>query len=184
MSTYKIGYIIGSLAKESINRKLAQALVKLAPENLELTEISIGDLPLYSYDYDADYPAEGKALKDALAGVDAVLVITPEYNRGVPAALKNAIEWASRPWGTNSFDGKPLAIIGTSGGGIGTAVVQQQLRAIFLHLNATVQGQPEGYIQTTEGLINENSEVTVESTKEFLAFWMKSYADFVAKQLS
>ena len=99
MTTHKVGYLIGSLAKGSINRKLARALVRLAPPELVLSEISFNDLPLYSYDYDADYPPAGKAFKAAIAAVDAVLFVTPEYNRSIPGGLKNAIDWASRPYG-------------------------------------------------------------------------------------
>ncbi|HWJ24724.1 MAG TPA: NADPH-dependent FMN reductase, partial [Gemmatimonadaceae bacterium] len=112
MTTFTAGYMVGSLAKGSLNRKLSRALTRLAPDDLELREIPIGELPLYSYDYDADYPPAGRALKEALAAVDAVLFVTPEYNRSIPGALKNAIDWASRPWGTNSFARKPSAIIG------------------------------------------------------------------------
>ena len=99
MASYKVGYIVGSLAKASINRKLSKALVRLAPAGLELTEIPIRDLPLYSYDYDADYPAPAKAYKKALEESQALLFVTPEYNRGIPGALKNAIDWGSRPHG-------------------------------------------------------------------------------------
>jgi chromate reductase, NAD(P)H dehydrogenase (quinone) len=101
MTTYKVGYIVGSLATASINRRLAKALIRLAPPELEFVEVPIKDLPLYSYDYDADYPPEGRALKDSLASVDAVLFVTPEYNRSIPGGLKNAIDWASRPQGQN-----------------------------------------------------------------------------------
>jgi hypothetical protein len=103
MRIYTVGYFVGSLAKGSINRKLAKALVRLAPEDLEMREISYAELPLYSYDYDADYPPAARALKEAIASVDAVLFVTPEYNRSIPGALKNAIDWASRPYGQNSF---------------------------------------------------------------------------------
>ena len=99
MTTYKIGYFVGSLSSTSINRVLSKALIRLAPDDLEFTEIPIGNLPLYSPDYDANYPPEATALKDAIAGVDAVLFITPEYNRSIPGALKNAIDWALRPLG-------------------------------------------------------------------------------------
>src|SRR4051812_42302380 len=98
VTTFHVGYFVGSHAKGSINRKLAVALTRLAPQELKFKEIPIGDLPLYSYDYDKDYPPAGKALKDAIASVDAVLFVTPEYNRSIPGALKNAIDWASRPW--------------------------------------------------------------------------------------
>jgi chromate reductase, NAD(P)H dehydrogenase (quinone) len=114
MTTHKVGYLIGSLAKGSINRKLAKALVRLAPPELVMSEISFNDLPLYSYDYDADYPPAGKAFKAAIAAVDAVLFVTPEYNRSIPGGLKNAIDWASRPYGSNAFARKPSAVIGTT----------------------------------------------------------------------
>ena len=116
MTVHKVGYLIGSLAKASINRKLAKALVLLAPPELEMAEISFKDLPLYSYDYDADFPPVARAFKDAIAAVEAVLFITPEYNRSIPGGLKNAIDWASRPWGQNSFTRKASGVISTSPG--------------------------------------------------------------------
>jgi chromate reductase len=103
MSTYKIGYLIGSLARASINRKLAKALVQLAPPDLQMSEISFAELPLYSYDYDSDFPPAARAFKDAIAAVDAVLFVTPEYNRSIPGGLKNAIDWASSHYGIFSF---------------------------------------------------------------------------------
>lgn len=112
--TYRVGYIVGSLSSKSINRVLATALVRLAPEDLEFVEIPIADLPLYSPDFDSDYPPVARALKEAIAGVQAVLFVTPEYNRSIPGALKNAIDWASRPWGQNSFDHVPAAVIGAT----------------------------------------------------------------------
>src|SRR5690606_8682680 len=96
VNTYTVGYFVGSLARASINRKLATALVRLAPAGLEMREIPIGDLPLYSYDFDSNYPPAARALKEAIAEVDAVLFVTPEYNRSIPGALKNAIDWADR----------------------------------------------------------------------------------------
>jgi chromate reductase len=120
MSGYRVGYIIGSLSRESINRTLAEALVRLAPKDLKFVEIPIRDLPLYNRDFDSDYPPAGRALKDAIAAVNAVLFVTPEYNRGIPGGLKNAIDWASRPHGTNSIAHKPSAVIGASPGKIGT----------------------------------------------------------------
>ena len=103
MTTYTVGYFVGSLASNSINRMLSRALIRLAPPDLQFVEIPIKDLPLYNRDFDADYPPEGRALKDAIASVDAVLFVTPEYNRGIPGSLKNAIDWASRPWGTKGL---------------------------------------------------------------------------------
>ncbi len=131
MTTYKVGLLIGSLAKGSINRKLAQALIKLAPKELEFTEIPFGELPLYSYDYDADFPPVARELKKAISASDAILFVTPEYNRSIPGALKNAIDWASRPYGTNAFARKPSGVIGASPGAIGTAVAQQHLSRAF-----------------------------------------------------
>src|SRR5258705_9655058 len=131
MAVYTVGYLIGSLAAGSINRTLSKALIRLAPPELEFVEIPIKDLPLYSYDYDADYPAAGRALKDAIASVDAVLFVTPEYNRSIPGGLKNAIDWASRPSGDNSFAGMPSAVIGTSPGAIGTARAQRTLPGVL-----------------------------------------------------
>src|SRR5688572_5670444 len=104
MAPYNVGYFVGSLSSTSINRELSRALIRLAPEDMEFTEIPFGDLPLYSQDYDEDFPPEARALKEAIARSDAILFVTPEYNRSIPGALKNAIDWASRPWGQNSFD--------------------------------------------------------------------------------
>ena len=131
MATHKVGYIVGSLATGSINRKLAKALVRLAPASLEITEIPIRDLPLYSYDYDKDYPAPAQTFKRAIEASDAILFVTPEYNRWIPGALKNAIDWGSRPKGSNSFARKPSAVIGTSAGKIGTAVAQRELQSVL-----------------------------------------------------
>src|ERR1700752_4641726 len=125
--SYTVGYIIGSLSAASINRTLSKALIQLAPDNLTLVEIPIKDLPLYNRDFDTDFPPAGRALKDAIATADAVLFVTPEYNRGVPGCLKNAIDWASRPYGANSFADKPSAVIGASPGEIGTAIAQQSV---------------------------------------------------------
>ena len=115
MKTYTVGVLIGSLAKASINRQLARALTKLAPDaGLALQEIPIRELPLYSYDYDPDFPPVARDFKQSIADVDSILFVTPEYNRSIPGALKNAIDWASRPWGSNSFTRKPSAVIGAS----------------------------------------------------------------------
>ncbi|HEX8849893.1 MAG TPA: NADPH-dependent FMN reductase [Gemmatimonadaceae bacterium] len=181
MSTYTVGYLVGSLAKASINRKLALALSRLAPPELQLREIPIRELPLYSYDYDKDYPPAGRALKDAIAAVDAVLFVTPEYNRSIPGALKNAIDWASRPWGTNSFARKPSAIVGTSPGKIGTAVAQQHLRSILAFCNSPLMNAIEAYIEFTPGLIDDDGEVTVDSTRDFLANYMKEFHGYITR---
>ena len=175
MSEFKVGYLVGSLAKASINRKLAKALIRLAPEGMSFEEIGFGDLPLYSYDHDADYPPVATAFKSAVEASDALLIVTPEYNRSIPGALKNAIDWGSRPWGKNSFARKPTAVIGTSPGAIGTAVGQQHLRSILGFLNAPQMNTVEGYIQFTPGLITDDGEVTVDATREFLTRYMAEF---------
>jgi chromate reductase len=182
MTNYTVGYFVGSLSSDSINRRLALALARLAPVNLTFVEIPIGELPLYNRDFDAAYPPVGLEYKALLATVDALLFVTPEYNRSIPGALSNAIDWASRPWGTNSFSGKPSATIGTSPGGIGTAVGQQHLKNILQFSDAPVMGQPEGYIQAKD-VITAQGEVTDEATAEFLTGWIAAFAAFVQKQL-
>src|SRR6476469_1751163 len=184
MTTYHVGYLVGSLAKASINRLLAKALVRLAPPELKLSEISFRDLPLYSYDYDADYPPVAKAFKQAIADSDAVLFVTPEYNRSIPGGLKNAIDWASRPWGQNSFARKPSAIIGTSPGKIGTAVAQQSLRGVLCYCNSPLMNQVEAYIQFKPGLITANGEVTDDGTQEFLRNYMTELHAFIVRVLT
>ena len=181
MTTFKVGYLIGSLARDSINRKLATALTRVAPEHLTFTEIAIRDLPLYSYDYDADFPPVAKAFKDAIAAVDAVLFVTPEYNRSIPGALKNAIDWASRPYGQNAFTRKPSAVIGASPGAIGTAVGQQHLRSVLGFCNSPQMNAPEAYIQFTPGLITDEGEITNESTAEFLRNYMAEFHQFIVR---
>ena len=181
MAKYQVGYFVGSLSSTSINRELSQVLIKLAPDDLEFTEIPIGNLSLYSQDYDANYPPEATALKDAIRHSDAVLFVTPEYNRSIPGSLKNAIDWASRPWGKNSFARKPSAIIGTSPGKIGTAVAQQHLRSVLAFCNSPLMNIIEAYIEFTPNLITDDGEVTNASTKEFLANYMKEFHAFIER---
>lgn len=180
--SYQVGVFVGSLSKVSINRRLAKALQRLsAGSGLELQEIPIGNLPLYNHDFDADYPPEGVAFKDAIARVDALIFVTPEYNRSIPGSLKNAIDWGSRPWGQNSFAQKPSAVIGTSPGKIGTAVGQQHLRSILSFVNSPELAQPEAYIQYTEGLITEDGEITDQGTAAFVADWLAKFEVFVGR---
>lgn len=179
MTNRTIAYIVGSISSTSINRRLARALVRLAPEGVTLVEVPIRDLPFYSIDYDADFPQVARDFKQALVDADGVLIITPEYSRSIPGVLKNALDWAARPYGHSSFNGKPTALIGTSGSGIGTAAAQQHLKAILSHLNALTLGQPEGYIQSTPGLFTDDGEVTNESTAAFLTGYLAAFAAFV-----
>ena len=184
MATYKIGYFVGSLASGSINRTLSRALIKLAPEDLEFTEIPIKDLPLYSYDYDADFPPEGRVLKDAIQASDGILFVSPEYNRSIPGALKNAIDWGSRPWGSNSFARKPTGIIGASPGSIGTAVMQSSMRAVLSFLDAPQLNAPEAYVKFNPDAFGDDGEVKDESTAAFLRHYMEEYAAFVQRVLA
>jgi chromate reductase len=184
MATYKIGYFVGSLASRSINRTLSKALIKLAPEELEFTEIPIKDLPLYSYDYDADFPPEGRALKEAIEDSDGILFVSPEYNRSIPGALKNAIDWGSRPWGTNSFSRKPTGIVGASPGGIGTAVMQSSMRSVLSFLDAPQLNAPEAYIKFNSDVFGEDGDVRDESTAKFLRHYMEEYCAFVQRVLA
>jgi len=182
MSTHhKVGYFIGSLSSTSINRLLAKALTKLAPPELRMTEIVFRDLPSYSPDHDANYPPVARTFKQAISQSDAILFITPEYNRSIPGALKNAIDWASRPYGQNAFARKPTGVIGASPGAIGTAVAQQSLRAVLGFCNAPQMTSPEAYIQFAPGLVTDEGDVTVESTREFLRDYMAQFHDFVTR---
>ena len=184
MATYTVGYFVGSLSSTSINRQLAKALVRVAPPELSMAEIAIRDLPLYSPDYDADYPPVARKLKEAIADVDAVLFVTPEYNRSIPGGLKNAIDWASRPWGQNSFSRKPSGVIGTSPGAIGTALAQQSLRGVLCYCNSPLMNTVEAYIQFKPGLITPEGEITDETTAEFLHNYMTELHAFIVRVLT
>ena len=181
VNEFRVGYFVGSLAKASINRKLAGALVRLAPASLVLSEIPFADLPLYSYDYDADFPPVARTFKEQIATVDAVLFVTPEYNRSIPGGLKNAIDWASRPYGKNSFARKPSAIIGASPGKIGTAIAQTHLRSILAFCNSPLMNSIEAYIQFEPGLITDAGEVTNESTARFMRDFMSAFSDYIGR---
>ncbi|MGR0219964.1 NADPH-dependent FMN reductase [Agromyces sp. ZXT2-6] len=184
MRTYRVGTFIGSLSSTSINRTLAKALMRAAPDDLEFTEIPIGDLPLYSPDFDDHYPPEATALKEAIGSSDAVLFVTPEYNRSIPGALKNAIDWASRPWGKNSFDHIPAAVIGASPGSIGTAVAQQSLRGVLSYCNARQMTAPEAYITYRAEVFGDDGSVADESTEEFLTDFMGEFRDHLERVLT
>ena len=171
MTNFKVGYLIGSLAKNSINRKLAKALVKLAPEELEMTEIGFADLPLYRPEYDSEYPPVACAFKDAIKAVDALLFVTPEYNRSIPGGLKNAIDFASRPYGQNAFARKPSGVIGASTGKLGTALAQQHLRTLLAYLNSPQLGGIEAYLQYEKGLVDDG----------FMLEWLSNHSDVVAQ---
>jgi chromate reductase len=181
---YRVGYFVGSLSRESINRRLANALLRLAPADLEFTEISIGELPLYNRDFDGNFPQVALDYKASIARQDALLFVTPEYNRSIPGALKNAIDWASRPYGENVIARKATAVIGASTGAIGTAVAQQQLRSVLSFLQAPQMNAPEAYIQLTPGLITAEGEVTNPGTEDFLRGYMGAFFEYIERVLT
>jgi chromate reductase len=181
MTRFTVGYFVGSLSSNSINRKLAKALVRLAPAELSMKEIPFKDLPFYSVDHDADFPPAARAFKEALASVDAVLFVTPEYNRSIPGGLKNAIDWASRPFKQNSFTRKPSGTIGASTGKIGTAIAQLSLKGVLSFCNSPQMNAIEAYIQFTPGLITDDGEVTVPATADFLRNYMSEFLAFITR---
>lgn len=173
--TIKVGYLIGSLSAQSINRQTADKAIELASENLQFTEIPIKDLPLYNRDLDNDYPQAALDFKKAIEAADAIMFVTPEYNRSVPGALKNAIDWGSRPWGQNAFAGKPAGIIGASMGAPGTSMAQQHLRNVLSFLDMPTMRQPEAFIQYEEGKLD------TESTKSFLKGWADAFEAYIQR---
>ena len=177
----QIGYVIGSLRKESINRKLANALIKLGPPDFVFKELKIGDLPLYNQDDDKAQASVVQRLKSELRAVDAVMFVTAEYNRSVPGVLKNALDHASRPYGQSAWAGKPAGIIGASIGGISTAVAQLHLRTILAYLDMPTLGQPEAYLHIKDGFFDEAGNIANADTRKFLHGWMDKYAAWVKK---
>lgn len=180
MSKLKLGVIVGSNRKESINRKLAQALALLGGDAFEATFIQIDDLPMYNQDHEQPVPAAVARFKSEVEASQALLFVSPEHSRSIPAVLKNAIDWGMRPWGKTSWPGKPAAVIGTSAGAISTAVVQQHLRAVLgdqgLHL---VGG--EAYIQFKPELLDAAHAVTDPNVKTFLQAFIDKFAGFAGK---
>ena len=177
----QIGVVVGSLRKESINRKLAQALIKLAPPDFTCKELRIGDLPLYNQDDDKSQAPEVQRLKSELRAVDAVIFVTAEYNRSVPGVLKNAIDHASRPYGQSAWAGKPAGVMGASIGPISSAVAQLHLRTILAYLDMPTLGQPEAYIQVRDGFFDEAGNIANTETRKFLHAWMDKYVAWVKK---
>lgn len=177
--SFAIGYFVGSLSASSINRALLRAVDALAGDDLELTEIPIDNLPLYNRDRDSDFPAEATALKNAVSSCDGLLFVTPEYNRSIPAALKNALEWGSRPYGQNVFAGIPAGVIGTSPGAPGTAMSQQHVRNVLAYLDVPTMGQPEAFIAFGPDRFSADGTITDEATRQFLTTWVAAYAAWV-----
>ncbi|MFM0740808.1 NAD(P)H-dependent oxidoreductase [Paraburkholderia xenovorans] len=176
---HHIAVVVGSLRRESFNRQLAQAVISLAPADFTFEFIDIGGLPLYSQDYDADYPEVAKNLKQRVKAADGLLFVTPEYNRSIPGVLKNALDWGSRPWGTNSWGNKPGAVIGTSLGATGTALAQQHLRNVLGYLDVATLAQPEVFIKHDATAINEKGEILNDGTRKFLQSFVDRYVAWV-----
>jgi len=178
MAQYTIAVIVGSLRKESINRKLATALARLAPNEFEFRQLRIDDLPLYNQDDDANQPAPTKRLKSELQAASGVIFVTPEYNRSIPGVLKNAIDHASRPYGQSAWEGKPTGVIDTTGGAIGTALAQKDLRNILAYLDMPTMGQPEAFVQTKQDTYDADGNLAGDA-RDFLQKWMDRYCEFV-----
>ena len=180
MSQYPIAVVVGSLRRDSFNRKLATALAKLAPPEFSFDQVEIGDLPLYNQDDDASQAESVKRLKGQIKAARGVMFVTAEYNRSIPGVLKNAIDHASRPYGESVWAGKPAGVLGVSIGAIGTAVAQQHLRTVLAYVDMPTLGQPEVFIQTKEGLFDPSGDIGAGS-KKFLQAWMDRYVAWVKK---
>ncbi len=176
----KIAVVVGSLRKDSYNKKLAHALAKLAKGKMEFVFVDIGSVPLFNQDLEANPPAAVTKLKSEIDSADGVLFVTPEYNRSIPGVLKNAIDWASRPYGKSSWAGKPAAICGTSPGAVGTAVAQNHLRSITGgFLDMPTMGQPEMYIGFKDDMFDADYNVLNEGTQKFLQGFVDKFAGWV-----
>jgi chromate reductase len=179
MKKYNIAVLVGSLRKESYNLKIAKTLMAIAPENLSLELLEIGDLPLYNEDSDANPSEQYKAFRERIKSCDGVLFVTPEYNRSVPAVLKNAIDVGSRPYGKNAWDGKPGAVVSVSISSLGAFGANHHLRQSLVFLNVPAMPQPEVYIANVQDLYNGKGEMTKDSTKEFLESFMTAFERWV-----
>jgi chromate reductase, NAD(P)H dehydrogenase (quinone) len=180
MSQYQIAVVVGSLRRESFNRALAKAIVKLAPPEFSFKQVEIGDLPLYNQDDDANQAAPVKRLKAEIAAAQGLLFVTAEYNRSIPGVLKNALDQASRPYGQSAWAGKPAGVLGVSVGAIGTALAQQHLRNVLAYLDVPTLGQPETFLQAKEGLFDAAGDIGPGS-QAFLQNWMDHYVAWVKK---
>lgn len=176
-----IAVLVGSLRADSLNKKLTANLERLAPKGVKFKYIEVGKLPLYNTDMEVDLPVEVKAVKEQVEKADGVLIVTPEYNRSVPGVLKNAIDWISRPWGSNSFVGKPIGIAGASTGSIGTAVAQADLRHIVAYLGTKFFSAQELYFSNATDRFDEKGTV-VDDSREQLKDYMKQLTEWIDKE--
>lgn len=182
MSKVQIAVIVGSLRKDSFNRKLATAIERLAPADFQFTQLRIDDLPLYNQDDDGNQAASVLRLKSEVKAAQGLLFVTPEYNRSIPGVLKNALDHGSRPYGQSAWGGKPAGVIGASVGAIGTALAQQHLRNVLGYLDVPTLGQPEGFIHAKEGLFDADGNVG-EGSRKFLQGWVDAYAAWVKQHI-
>ena len=180
MKTYQITVLVGSLRRDSFNRKLADALAKLAPSNFTFKQAQISDLPLYNQDDDGQQAPSVLRLKSEINMANGLLFVTPEYNRSLPGVLKNAIDHASRPYGQSAWAGKPAGVLGVSVGAIGTALAQQHLRNVLAYLDVPTMGQPEAFIHAKDDLFGPDGSIGVGSQK-FLQVWMDHYVAWVKR---
>lgn len=178
--THTVAYLVGSASEDSLNRRLAHALFAAAPSSMEFVEAPIVDLPFYRPELDREFPEIGARLKETVEGADGVILVTPEYNRGVPAVLRNALDWLSRPMGLNSLTGKPVMIAGATPGAVGTAVAQSELRTVLGFLNAHLMGQPELYIRIRKEQFDESGRATTPGTQELLERAMGAFEAHLA----
>jgi chromate reductase len=178
VKTYTIAVIVGSLRKDSFNRRLAEGLVRLAPSDFVFNTVRLDDLPPYNQDDDADQAAPVRRIKEQIREADGLLFVTPEYNRSIPGVLKNAIDHASRPYGDSAWAGKPAGVLGVSIGAVGTALAQQHLRNVLAYLDVPTLGQPEAFVQAKDGLFDASGAIGAGS-REFLQHWMDAYAGWV-----
>ncbi len=175
-----IAVIVGSLRKDSINRKVAKALVELAPSELKLSIIDIAQLPIYNQDGDENPPAAWTTFRERIKSADGVLFVTPEHNRSVPAALKNAIDVGSRPYGKNAWNGKPGAVVSASPGAVGGFGANHHLRQSLVFLNVPAMPQPEAYLGHADKLFDTSGKLVNDGTRKFLQDFMQAYAAWVA----
>jgi chromate reductase len=180
MTKSQIAVVVGSNRRDSLNRRLARALVGLGVDKFDAVFVRIDDLPLYNHDYETPLPAAVTRFKNALSAADGVLIVTPEHNRSIPAVLKNAIDWGTRPYGTNVWADKPAFITGTAPGAIATALVQQHLRSVMAGLGMIVLGG-EAYITFKPNLIDDQGRIDDEATRKFLQDFVSRFAALVAR---
>lgn len=178
----RVGVIVGSLRKGAFTRQMARAMSELAPAGMQLFDIEIGDLPLYNEDLEtADAPAQWTRFRQQVQSADGILFVTPEYNRSIPGALKNALDIGSRPWGKSSWDGKPAAVVGQSPGLLGGMAAAHHLRQVMLAVNLAAMPHPEAYIPSVAALFDQQGRLQDPQTREFMAGFLRAFQAWLGK---